>query len=225
MLRIFPFRVTLFWLLAACGALCQQREQRRAWHPLPDAPTPQAAAKQENSRWSGAGVSRFASVPANTTKVWAARQTETTVPRAILSESYSDTYEERLAPKESDDFFRRHLYAVPSNKKLNDPASSDGSVVSRATDAASRTFLTRDPSGRSKVNTVYLLRVMSSALVHTAYRPYWNRPASAPFSDFGSTIGNDAGMNVLREFGPQLQQLMKSHAPKFVSKIEERVGR
>jgi hypothetical protein len=46
----------------------------------------------------------------------------------------------------------------------------------------------------------------------------------APFSDFGSTVGNDAGMNLWHEFGPGIQQLMKSHAPKFVSKIEERIG-
>jgi hypothetical protein len=46
----------------------------------------------------------------------------------------------------------------------------------------------------------------------------------APFSDFGSTVGNDSGMNLWHEFGPDIQQLMKSHAPKFVSKIEEQIG-
>jgi hypothetical protein len=31
-------------------------------------------------------------------------------------------------------------------------------------------------------------------------------------------------MNLFHEFGPGLQQLMKNHAPKFVSRIEERLG-
>jgi hypothetical protein len=32
-------------------------------------------------------------------------------------------------------------------------------------------------------------------------------------------------MNLLHEFRPGLEQLMKNHAPRFVTKIEERVGR
>jgi len=47
---------------------------------------------------------------------------------------------------------------------------------------------------------------------------------SEPFSDFGSTVGNDAGMNLWREFAPTIQQMLKSHAPKFVTKIEARIG-
>jgi hypothetical protein len=30
-------------------------------------------------------------------------------------------------------------------------------------------------------------------------------------------------MNLLHEFGPGLQQLVKSHAPKFVSRVEQRL--
>jgi hypothetical protein len=96
--------------------------------------------------------------------------------------------------------------------------------MGRATYAASRILFTQDNSGRGSLNTSYFLAVLSSAAAHTAYRPYWRRSVSEPFSDFGSTIGNDAGMNLLHEFGPGLQQLMKSHAPKFVSRIEERLG-
>src|ERR1700727_1723249 len=44
-------------------------------------------------------------------------------------------------------------------------------------------------------------------------------------SDFGSTVGNDAGMNLLHEFAPNLQEVMKSHAPRFVSNLTARIGR
>jgi len=91
--------------------------------------------------------------------------------------------------------------------------------------AASRIFITHDETGKAAVNTPYLVGVLSVAALHVAYRPYWHRSAAAPFSDFGSTIGNDAGMNLLHEFRPGLEQLMKNHTPRFVSRIEESIGR
>jgi hypothetical protein len=97
-------------------------------------------------------------------------------------------------------------------------------MMGRATYAASRIFVTRDDSGKGRLNTSYLVRTLTSVAAATASRPYWRRPAGAPISDFGSTVGNDTGMNLWHEFGPGIQQLMKNHAPKFVSKIEERIG-
>jgi len=49
------------------------------------------------------------------------------------------------------------------------------------------------------------------------------RSNAAPFTDFGSTIGNDAGINVFHEFGPGLRQMVRGHTPKFVFRIEERI--
>lgn len=96
--------------------------------------------------------------------------------------------------------------------------------MSRATYAGSRIFVTRDASGKGRLNTSYLLRALTSVAADTASRPYWRRSLGEPFSDFGSTVGNDAGMNLWREFRPGIEQLMKSHTPKFVSNIEARIG-
>ena len=96
--------------------------------------------------------------------------------------------------------------------------------MGRASYAAESIFVARDDSGRRRLNTSYFVGVLTSALVHTASRPYWRRSPSDPFSDFGSNIGNDAGMNLVHEFGPGIQQLMKTHAPKFVSRLEERIS-
>lgn len=65
--------------------------------------------------------------------------------------------------------------------------------------------------------------MLTSVAIHNAYRPYWARSTSATFTNFGSTIGSDAGMNVFHEFGPGIRQMVKGHAPKFVSRIEERI--
>lgn len=93
--------------------------------------------------------------------------------------------------------------------------------MGRAMYATSRLFIAPEDSGGKRLNTSYLLSTLTSAVAHSAYRPYWRRSVSQPFSEFGATIGNDAGMNVLHEFGPGIRQLMKSHEPKFVSAIEE----
>ena len=89
--------------------------------------------------------------------------------------------------------------------------------------AASRTVITRNDSGKTTLNTSYFLGVLTSVAIATAYRPYWTRSTSATFKTFGSTIGSDAGINVLHEFEPGIRQLVNGHAPRFVSRIEERI--
>jgi hypothetical protein len=124
----------------------------------------------------------------------------------------------------SRDFFTRHLYPALGQRSVRYRTDESGSLIGRATSAASRTFITREDSGKAKLNTSYLLRVLSSTALHTASVPYWRRSTGAPFSDFGATIGNDAGMNVLHEFEPGVEKLLKSHTPRFVSAMEQRIG-
>jgi len=142
-----------------------------------------------------------------------------------LAPSFSVRYNAQPAQKTSSDFFDKFLYATLLRRNSNYHPSSSDSLVGRTMYAASRIFVTHDESGQVKVNTSYFVGVLGSAALHMAYRPYWARSASAPFSDFGSTVGNDAGMNLLHEFRPGLEQLMKNHAPRFMTKIEERMGR
>jgi hypothetical protein len=70
----------------------------------------------------------------------------------------------------------------------------------------------------------YFLRVLTSVAIATAYHPYRTRSTSATFKTFVSTIGSDRGINILHEFEPGIRQIMKGHAPKFVSRIEERIA-
>jgi hypothetical protein len=45
------------------------------------------------------------------------------------------------------------------------------------------------------------------------------RSTSATFKTLGLTIGSDAGINLLHEFGPGIRQMVKGHAPKFVPTV------
>jgi hypothetical protein len=86
-------------------------------------------------------------------------------------------------------------------------------------------FVTRDESGKRKLNTPYFLRVLTSVAANNASRRYRARSGSAPLSDFGSTVGNDAGMNLLREFGPGIRQVLTSHMPGFGIRMQEHANR
>lgn len=220
-------RAVGFVMLAACAASAQQRE----FDSLPDAPS--ASAQTEIVRTSIVQTSVQTSLrtslrtsadgfPACAGGTGGAGAEVVDKPARA---SLTAVYRQEPAPKESGDFFEKYLYPSMLKRNLSYHPSTSSSLIGRASYAASTIFITRDETGKGRLNTPYLVGVLSSAVVHMAYRPYWNRSATQPFSNFGSTIGNDAGMNVLHEFAPGLQQLMKNHAPKFVTRIEQRIGR
>jgi hypothetical protein len=206
--RIAPVGVASFILVAAWGAVCQNAGQS-----LPDAPSPQTATQQQNFNMftpEAGSSSKFRALASN----------------AVLlhRDGFTSFNETISSPTDSDKIIDKYLQPTAPTQLSGYHASSSGSMMGRATYAASRIFVTRDDSGKGRLNTSYLLRTLTSVAAATASRPYWRRPAGAPISDFGSTVGNDTGMNLWHEFGPGIQQLMKNHAPKFVSKIEERIG-
>jgi hypothetical protein len=217
MVRMTGIRVASFLILAVVGsasrgALCQEHEPA-AWNSLPDAPVAQTA----NTLQSFSGRILAADRPSALRLQGLQGINEVHPIGASWTASYwVASYKED--PTDANDF-RRQLTELLRHQVSYRPSES-GSLIRRATSAALETFFTRDPSGKSRLNTSYFVGVLTSAVIHTAYRPYWNRPVSAPFSDFGSTVGNDAGMNLLHEFRPGLEQLLKSHTPKFVSRIE-----
>jgi hypothetical protein len=126
--------------------------------------------------------------------------------------------------KDPNTLFAKYLKPPSSNQKPGYSPAGAENLMDRAMHAASRTFITRDESGKGRINTSYFLRTFTAVVADTASRPYWRRSVGEPFSDFGSSVGNSAGMNVLHEFEPSLQQALKSHAPRFVSRIVQHVG-
>jgi hypothetical protein len=205
--RIAPFGVVCFVLLAACGAVCQNVRQS-----LPDAPSVQAANQAQRFNGFAEEARSPLEFRAMDVQAWAMRQGGLPVSdKAVLGQ------------KDPDAVFRKYLYPSMTKQPSGYQTANSGSLMGRATSAASRILVTRDDSGKYRLNTSYLLRTLTSVAKDTASTPYWRRHFADPFSDFGSTVGNDAGMNLWHEFGPGIQQLMKDHTPKFVSKIEEHI--
>jgi len=211
--RIAPVGAVSFVLLAVCGAVCQNVRPF-----LPDAPSVQAPTQKQNFN----GFIEGARSPLN----FGAMGGYAGVMRQggfAASDKASFSRKESI-PIESNTIFGKYLGPTWQKQQSGYRSSSSSSLMGRSTDAASRIFVTRDSSGKGRLNTSYLLRALTSAAADTASRPYWKRSPADPFSNFGSTVGNDAGVNLWREFRPGVQQLMKNHTPKFVSKITERIG-
>ena len=237
-----PIRVISFLLLAACGALCQngrpsddllqgnnskspqvQRPEMSTWRSLPDAPSAERPTQAEKFR-TPFGEARspcsFSAVGINDRVVREAGLLHVVPgPQPSLSVSYKALFTQ----EEPRTFLDKNLYPSLLKQNLRYRPSTSDNLTGRVTYAASRILITRDDSGKRSLNTSYFLGVLASVAIHTANRPYWAQSASSTFNNFGSTIGGDVGMNVFHEFGPGIQQMIKGHAPKFVSRIEERI--
>jgi hypothetical protein len=206
--RIAPVGIVSFLLLAAGGAVCQNVRPA-----LPDTPWVQAATQEQIFKVfveEARSPLKFAAMGGNA--------------GMMRQDGFATLDKAASGQKGSNTIFGKYLYPSLLKRQSAYRSLSSGSLMGRATFAASRIFVTRDDSGKGRLNTSYFLRALTSVAADTASRPYWRRPFAEPFSDFGSTVGNDAGMNLLHEFGPGVRQLMKSHAPNFVAKIEERIG-
>jgi len=194
-------RALSFVLLAACTAFCQTSRS------LPDAPSPVTTNQSEVFR----SLRDTQSLLVNTL---------TTLGESAMR--YDPGHFEDADRLPADEAARLSFLAK------RDPiyrGSTRDTVLGRVQDAASSAVLTRGDEGNRRLNTTYLLRVLTASVAHSAYRPVWRRSATQPISDFGSTVGSDAGMNVFHEFEPGILQLVKNHEPRFVSKIEGHILR
>lgn len=211
--RIAAIGVVTFVLWAACCALGQNAVDRNTDHSLPDAPSAQAAA-------GALGVHVFAE-QARTPLQFGVLQMSG-VPNPMRQAKFAAP-EKLFRQKESRTIFDKYLDPSLPKRRRVERVSGDG-LMERATHAAAGIFVTRDELGNGRLNTAYFLRALGSVAADSASRPYWRRSPTDPVSAFGSTVGNDAGMNLLHEFAPGMQQLLKKHGPRFAARIAERIG-
>ena len=244
--RIKPISVMFFLLFAVCGALCQserptadllqgaeydgpdshevQRIEPPTWESLPDAPSAQPPTQGEKFRAFVDEARSSLTFGAAGVDTGIMHLTEVGGPGSGREASLAELYKGALIQKESSAFFSKYFYPALLKQDPRYHHSSSSSIWGRTMYAASRTVITRNDSGKATLNTSYFLGVLTSVAIATAYRPYWTRSTSATVKTFASTIGSDAGINILHEFGPGIRHIAEGHAPKFVSRIEERIS-
>jgi hypothetical protein len=242
--QLVTIRVISFVLLAACGALCQQRpsadllqqlqfddlnasqvqrQEMLTWNLLPDAPSsvqpPIQAERFRTFLNEARSPVTFGPVGATGVNAGVIRHAGLGHVTPGLRSIFIPHYETAFTQEDSSSFLDKYLYPSLLNRNLRYHPSTSDSFMGRASDAASRIFITRDDTGKGRLNTSYFLGVLTSVAIHTAYRPYWTRSTSGTFNNFGSTIGSDAGLNLFHEFQPGIMLMVKGHTPKFVSRF------
>lgn len=205
--RIAAAGVVPFVLWAACAAVGQD-----GWQSLPDAPSARVAIPAPG--WNG-----FVEKARFPLGLYAPGGYADAMRRSEFGASGKTASNQR----DPEIIFRRYWYPS-SPKRFSGQSAGEGSLMGRATHAAAQIFVTRDESGTGRLNTSYFLRALTLVAADTASRPYWRRSPGEPLSAFGSNVGNEAGMNLLHEFGPGLKHMMKDHAPRFVAQIAERLS-
>ena len=173
--RIAPSRIIWFCLLAACGALCQsespsadfvyrdgsnspelQLPVSRTWKSLPD--TPSVTQAKEFRRFFGEAHSPLTLVAVGA-DARAIRKTILDHVKAAPQPSFAAHYKAMSIEKGFSGFLGRHLYPSLLKRNPGYHPSTGGSLMGRATYAASRILITPDDYGKNRLNTSYFLGV------------------------------------------------------------------
>jgi hypothetical protein len=216
MAAIAPTRVISILLLTACSALCQRADTHVVVGTLPEAPTVESASKREVFQSFKDAIHAPVTAPVQVSSF-------AVTPYSFGHLRIADLRFAERPAKNPGDIFDKYLSPAAVRRSHIYHPLSDGRLMNRATYAASSILIIRDPTGKKKLNTPYLLSVLAAAASHSAGSPYWKRSVGQPFGDVGSTIGNDAGMNLFHEFEPGIRSLVQSHTPRFVTRIENRI--
>jgi hypothetical protein len=209
--RVALARVFIFLLLASAGAVCQSEHSYTNSRQGDGSSLPEIESQQTHT-WGW-----LPDAPPADGDRSASNGMNPITPGSQLS--FVD-----ITPISSRTFFDKYLYPSLLNRNARYRHATGGSLMRRVTNAASRLLIMRDESGNTRLNDSYLSGVLTSVVMQTASTPYWTRSALTPFSNLGSTMGSDAGLNVFHEFEPDIRQVIMAHTPRFVSRIENHIS-
>ena len=125
-------------------------------------------------------------------------------PRA-LGQRYAAAY----ADAQSSAFIENFLVPALMRQDPRYFRSSSGTIRGRLGYAMSRVFITRTDRGSNAFNTSGIAGAFLSSAVRNAYHPYYNRSLDGTVGRALSRLGSRVGMNVVREFWPDLRRKSK----------------
>jgi hypothetical protein len=214
----------------------QRQELRETQSFFPDAPSAVPAKQRERVQAFGEAISSLIFNGAPSAATMAREPPEPLTPG--VSRRLSALYEAPMVQKEPAVFPDRYLYPSLLRQDLRYHPSTSDSFLDRVSYAATRLFITRDNSGKRKLNTSYLLVTLASAAASsTTYRLYRTKtisgtfgnfgstqPVSGTFGNFGSSVGGDEGRNIFQQFWPRIQQILGGHSLKILRRAGERTA-
>lgn len=122
--------------------------------------------------------------------------------------AYASRFGASLANHESAELFNTFILSSALHMDPRYFRKGSGSASSRIAYALTRVLVGRTDGGRSTLNAPELLAAVGSAGLANVYYPPYNRTASQTLESAGLTIAADAGWNILREFGVELNKVL-----------------
>ena len=123
--------------------------------------------------------------------------------------AYASRFGASLANNESAQLLNTLVFSSAFHMDPRYFRKKDGSFGSRVGYAISRVLVGRTDSGHSTFNAPELMGAVASAGLSNAYYPQSDRTASRTLESAGLTIAADAGWNILREFGVELNKMLR----------------
>ncbi|HYN16169.1 MAG TPA: hypothetical protein VES66_10335 [Terriglobales bacterium] len=136
-------------------------------------------------------------------------------------EGYGKRYGASLADSESGAFFGRFLFPVLLHEDPRYLRSTSHNTMPRIGYALSRVLVTHDDNGDKRANFSLILSVFAASGLANTYYPREERGFGDTAARAGGDLLSAAGMNVLREFWPDIRQKFKKHEPKRIQRLEE----
>jgi hypothetical protein len=123
---------------------------------------------------------------------------------------YSKRYAARFADGRSSDFLTHAIFPALLHQDPRYYYQGSGSFKSRLMHAVSSPFVTRSDSGRTVLNSSFLLGDVSSAALSNLYYPKADRGANLVLTNAAVGLLGRVGTNVIREF---LSKVLTKSAP------------
>jgi hypothetical protein len=137
--------------------------------------------------------------------------------------AWGEQYAATLADGESRAFFGNFLFPVLLHQDPRYFPKRSGTVLGRAWYATTRVLVTRNDNGSESFNYSEVLGAGFSKALSNAYYPDHYRGGWDTTANFLGALQGDATSNLLREFWPDIRNIVHKHAPKRFQALAERM--
>ena len=136
-----------------------------------------------------------------------------------MSETYVGRVSNVIEDQTEQGFFTKFLLPTVLHQDPRYHPSTSTNAVSRAAYALSRVVIGRNDYGHATLNTSELAGAVLATSIPTVYHPIRQYDAAQTASRAASGIATDAGMNMVREFWPDIRDCVMDHGPKVVQTL------
>jgi hypothetical protein len=141
----------------------------------------------------------------------------------VAAQGWGKRFGATLADTESRNFIQTFALSTILHQDPHYFPSNKRTVISRAWYSATRVVVTRNDNGDSTFNTSEFLGALFSSSLQNTYYPRHDRNFGETMNRFGRSLSSDAIGDLLREFTPDMKRLFRTHAPKRIQSIEEKL--